>query len=218
MLPCVHRTQEPENITEVMLLPVLPSVISGFKNISNALGNYCAIHAYMPIWKKVCTSIATEISNLLTKADLVPDLNLEALNLHWRMVKKSTDNEMEKEFESRVLKGRNMNWYTQSTWKWVCKSYRQIKNPFAFLFELVVWTANDKSRGCDGLAVVSWPQFWRNPNTAHQTRPKTRISPCIMCVQYRGTAQYCGGESWVPWEVFNTVGAYLEYHGRCSVP
>ena len=37
------------------------------------------------------------------------------------------------------------------------------------------------------------------------------ISPCIMCVQYRGGCS-------VPWGVFSTVGGYLEYRGGCSVP
>ena len=71
------------------------------------------------------------------------------------------------------------------------------------------------------------------------------LSPCIMCVQYRGGAQYRGGCS-VPWgDILSTVGGYhdkcggyheyrggvqyrggyheycggyLEYHGGCSVP
>ena len=37
------------------------------------------------------------------------------------------------------------------------------------------------------------------------------LSPCIMCVQYRGGCS-------VPWGVFSTVGGYLEYRGGCSVP
>ena len=37
------------------------------------------------------------------------------------------------------------------------------------------------------------------------------VSPCIMCVQYRGGCS-------VPWGVFNTVRGYLEYCGGCSVP
>ena len=51
------------------------------------------------------------------------------------------------------------------------------------------------------------------------------FTPCIMCVQYRGGAQYRGGCSvpWgisrVPWgDITSTVGGYLEYRGRCSVP
>ena len=70
-----------------------------------------------------------------------------------------------------------------------------------------------------------------------------QVSPCIMCVQYRGGAQYRGGCS-VPWGyleyrggvqyrgdiminvgdilstvgVFSTVGGYFEYRGGCSVP
>ena len=41
--------------------------------------------------------------------------------------------------------------------------------------------------------------------------------PCIMCVQYRGGAQYRGGCS-VPWgDIMSTVGGYLEYRGGCSV-
>ena len=39
--------------------------------------------------------------------------------------------------------------------------------------------------------------------------PKKKVAhltPCIMCVQYRGGCS-------VPWGVFSTVGGYLEYRG-----
>ena len=46
------------------------------------------------------------------------------------------------------------------------------------------------------------------------TSSKTRLSPCIMCVQYRGGCS-------VPWgdimstvgDIMSTVGGYLEYRG-----
>ena len=43
-----------------------------------------------------------------------------------------------------------------------------------------------------------------------------KLSPCIMCVQYRGGAQYCGGHS----EMFSTVGDITinvgRYHEYCE--
>ena len=44
------------------------------------------------------------------------------------------------------------------------------------------------------------------------------LSPCIMCVQYRGGCSVLWGCS-VPWgDIMSTVGGYLEYRGGCSVP
>ena len=44
------------------------------------------------------------------------------------------------------------------------------------------------------------------------------ISPCIMCVQYCGGAQYRGGYSVPWWDIMINVGGYLEYCVGCSVP
>ena len=56
--------------------------------------------------------------------------------------------------------------------------------------------------------------------------PARRFAPCIMCVQYRGGAQYSGGcsvpwgISWVPWgDILSTVGVFSTvggYHDKCG--
>ena len=58
------------------------------------------------------------------------------------------------------------------------------------------------------------------------TCDKLMLSPCIMCVQYRGGCsvpwgvQYRGGISWVPWgDILSTVGVFSTvggYHDKCG--
>ena len=67
-------------------------------------------------------------------------------------------------------------------------------------------------------SVIPLVRFFHFSRFKVQQGVSLKVSPCIMCVQYRGGAQYRGGCS-VPWgDIMSTVGGYLEYRGGCSVP